>query len=373
MWFLCAVVYLPLQHVYAEQRVNLQTSIRVDGLYDSNIFLSENEPQAEFLTVLTPEIATTLLLRIGQLDVGYGLSAFLPTKNFNADDLHKVFHDAYVVLLSQLTERFEIEVSDTLTTVGGDISRPDFQISNVFDVHTASVELRYRMPLSQRTETNFEIGGLRTDVFGFFSDYFAGSVEVDLRRQMTPRFQGGLRSRAVSLLFDSSNLQDVIIYGVDLWGEYALSRRLLLRIPLGFQYLSQPQRDDDITFSLDAKLVAELTPRSKLTFGATRGFTVDVTGNSFDRWEFLLEYVAELNSKIELSGRAKYFQYNQDVVSLLDDATTEAGMEIAYRLRPNLRAVFGGRLFFNHGDLTINDFDVFQGFLGIKYDFTKGN
>lgn len=357
--------------LYAGQRFGLKPSLRLDALYDNNIFLTPKDEEEGFLGVVTPSLEVDYLLRFGELSGRCAPSLYLPVDQFDDPRLQQFTNDCALQLLSHLTGRIDLTIADNYKTLGADVTKPDYQISSVVDVNVAAIDLAYKLPLAQRTNAAIEVGGDRTDVFDFPSDRWTMDAALDLTREATRRLLLGLRNRAAYILFDSTALQDVIIYGIDARLEYDLTQRVRLIFPVGIQYLEQSRTGGDLAGSFNVELLAQPTERSTLKLAYSQGFTVDVRGSAYEKWEASAAYTAELNSRLKLEIEGRYLNFNLALLSPQDDAVADATMNFTYAATPNLDLIVGGRQFLNRGDFEDDDLDSTQISAGLRYDFYK--
>jgi hypothetical protein len=265
----------------------------------------------------------------------------------------------------------DLEIYDGIKTVSNDLTKPDYQLSNVLHVNNVGAELRYNLPFSARTAASLELAGERSLVIDFPSDRYTYKARLNITRELTPRFLGGLRTGVARIDFDSPTLQDVMIYLGELRAEYQLTDNLLLRTPVGVQYLQLENADGNLTGSFDVALEGHVSSRSEIKLTYKQGFSVDVRGNSFDRWETAVVLNHEINPRAKLEIGASYFNFFLETVTAEDDGLIEGNTRLNYELLDNFSANFGGRVFLNRGANDGDDLDLWQMFLGLKYEFFK--
>lgn len=356
---------------FADQRLGFHPSVGVTEFYDSNLFLSQANEEGDFITVVTPMVQSFFLLRSGDLHLNYTLNANLPINYFDDPRLELFTHDGELKFLSHLTGRMDLEIYDGIKTVSNDLTKPDYQLSNVLHVNNVGAELRYNLPFSARTAASLELAGERSLVIDFPSDRYTYKARLNITRELTPRFLGGLRTGVARIDFDSPTLQDVMIYLGELRAEYQLTDNLLLRTPVGVQYLQLENADGNLTGSFDVALEGHVSSRSEIKLTYKQGFSVDVRGNSFDRWETAVVLNHEINPRAKLEIGASYFNFFLETVTAEDDGLIEGNTRLNYELLDNFSANFGGRVFLNRGANDGDDLDLWQMFLGLKYEFFK--
>ena len=358
---------------FANSRFNLNPTVTLTSMYNTNIRLATVNPEGDLLTIISPSIQSTTLLRFGEFAFSYSPNLFLFASNLGDENLDLTSHDALVSLLVHLTGRLDFELSDTFTAATANIGRPESVPNNIVHVNTIRAKFNYSLPLSQRTETLMSLEGARSDVFDFNSDRFSLVANVDILREFTPRLRGGLGNRGVWILYDDATLNDVLIYAVDGHLEYDFSERFTVKLPVGVQVLMQQGNSASLGASVDLKATYRIAEFTDAVFKAKRGFTVDAQGNSFEQWEFSLEYLQALTKRLQATTGVRWLTYSNTINSINagDDVVLEGSIKLEYEWRPNLTTFIGTRLFLNRGELSGNDLDVFHGFLGVSYDFSK--
>lgn len=378
VWLLCFLLLPSLGS--AQTRFDVTPSITVSETYDDNIFLTKNNEVSDYITVVTPGIAMSLVQEHTNLQVRYAPSFY---RYVDRDDQDRTAHSAGLTFGQDVVKGLRFNLTDTFLKSSDPLEDPqnlqglrqtrsdywtnlaDASLSYIFGVeNTVSAgyrdnyyendqvtldDSRIRSPYANLTywfdvrngaEVDYaytDAEFTRDDNLPADSDYTSHSPGIRYLRRFTPNSTGYVGYNYATFDFERLLPQDFDVHSGLVGLDHSFSPEYTVSASLGYFI-----RVNDITDNQDGP-----TYTAALTRRFARG-SVTVGGNGGWSYENLQQGVGLT------SGFSEYY-----------GGYVNGRYEILERLN-----VYAG-LSYRHDKYTIDTADYTRGNLGVRWDFLR--
>jgi len=364
----------------AQTRIEITPMINIRETYDDNIFLTKNNEVGDYITVVTPGIAMSLVQEHTNLQVRYAPSFY---RYADRDDQDNTAHSAGLTFGQDLVQGLRFSLTDTFLKSTDPLEDPQNlqgirQTRNEYVTNITDASLGYIFGAENRVNVGYRYnyyennqitlddskiqnpygnltywfdmknGGeltydytdakfTRDDDFAADSDYTSNAARIRYLRRFTPNSTGYAGYNYTTFDYERVLPQDFDVHGGFVGLDHSFSPEYTVSARVGYFIRVNEITDNDDGLIYSASLTRRFS-RGSITVGGDGG------------WDY-----ENLQRGVGLtSGFSKYYGgYINGAYEILERVNLYAGL--SYR----------------HDKYTLNSADYYRGNCGVRWDFLR--